>query len=284
MRDKAADHHKKASEHLTLAAYHHRKAANHGETGLQETAVHHAETARAHRLQAAGHAEKALKAQVEYIRLLMREVDHRAKNMLGLVQAVARQTAAGEPENFIRSFTERIQALAINHDLLVRNEWQGVAVADLIRAQLAHFADLIGVRMALHGPTDLRLNAAASEVIGLALHELATNAVKYGALSVDSGGIDVSWGVGGDMFMMSWIEHDGPPVSLPERTGFGSEIITSLPELTIGGEAQLDHAPSGTTWRLTCPAANALERGGEEKRRVKERGGEEKCGVKEKAS
>src|SRR5262249_43580782 len=118
----------------------------------------------------------------------------------------------------------------------------------------------------------------------LALHELATNAVKYGALSVDSGGIDVSWGVGGDMFMMSWIEHDGPPVSLPERTGFGSEIITSLPGLTIGGEGQLDHAPSGTTWRLTCPAANALERGGEEKRRVKERGGEEKCGVKEKAS
>ncbi len=260
MSEKAADHHKKASEHLARAADHHRKAANHGERGRHETAVHHAQTARAHRLQAAGHAEKALNAHVEYIHLLMREADHRAKNMLGLVQAVARQTAAGEPESFIRSFSDRIQALAANHDLLVRNEWQGVAVADLIRTHLAHFADLIGVRIALRGPTNLRLNAAASEVIGLALHELATNAIKYNALSVDGGGIDVSWGVDGDMFMMSWIEHDGPPVSLPERTGFGSEVITSLPELTIGGEAQLEHAPSGTTWRLTCPAANALER------------------------
>src|SRR5215467_966789 len=260
MSDKAADHHKKASEHLVRAAYHHRKAANHGEIGRHETAVDHAQTARTHRLQAAGHAEKALKAQVEYIHLLMREADHRAKNMLGLVQAVARQTAAGEPENFISRFTERIQALAANHDLLVRNEWQGVAVADLIRTQLAHFADLIGVRITLHGPPNLRLNAAASEVIGLALHELATNATKYGALSVDGGGVDVSWGVEGDMFTMSWIEHEGPPVSPPKRIGFGSALITSLPELTIGGEAQLEHEPSGTTWRLTCPAANALER------------------------
>jgi two-component sensor histidine kinase len=200
-----------------------------------------------------------LNAHIEYIHLLMREADHRAKNMLGLVQAVARQTAAGEPENFISRFTERIQALAANHDLLVRNEWQGVAVADLIRTQLAHFADLIGVRIALHGPPNLRLNAAACEVIGLVLHELATNATKYGALSVDGGGIDVSWGVEGDMFTMSWIEHDGPSVSRPERTGFGSTVITSLPELTIGGEAQLEHAPSGTTWRLTCPATNVLE-------------------------
>ena len=259
MSDKAADHHKKASEHLVRAAYHHRKAANHGEIGGHETAVHHAQTARAHRLQAAGHAEKALNAHVEYIHLLMREADHRAKNMLGLVQAVARQTAAGEPENFISRFTERMQALAANHDLLIRNEWQGVAVVDLIRTQLAHFADLIGARVALRGPTNLRLNAAACEVIGLVLHELATNATKYGALSVDGGGIDISWGVKGDMFTMSWIEHDGPPVSRPERTGFGSTVITSLPELTIGGEAQLEHAPSGTTWRLTCPATNVLE-------------------------
>jgi len=259
MPGKAADHHKKASEHLVRAAYHHEKAAEHDETGRHEKAVDHAHTARTHRLQAAGHAEKALKAQVEYIHLLMREADHRAKNMLGLVQAVARQTAAGEPENFIDRFTERIQALAANHDLLVRNEWRGVAVPDLIRTQLAHFADLIGVRITLHGPTNLRLNAAACEVIGLVLHELATNATKYGALSVDGGGIDVSWEVEGDMFTMSWIEHDGPPVSRPERTGFGSTVITSLPELTIGGETQLEHAPSGTTWRLTCPAANVLE-------------------------
>jgi two-component sensor histidine kinase len=256
MPDKAAEYHKKAAEHLVRAAYHHGKAAK--ETGRHETAVDHAQMARTHRLQAAGHAEKALKAHVEHIHLLMREADHRAKNMLGLVQAVARQTAAGEPDNFIRSFTERMQALAANHDLLVRNEWQGVAVTDLIRTQLARFADLIGVRIALHGPKNLRINAAACEVIGLALHELATNAAKYGALSVDSGGIDVSWGIEGDMFTMSWIEHDGPPVSPPKQTGFGGTVITSLPELTIGAEAQLEHAPSGTSWSLTCPKANAL--------------------------
>jgi two-component sensor histidine kinase len=257
VRHKAAGHHIKASEHLVRAAYHHGKAAK--ELERHDTAVDHAQMARTHRLQAAGHAEKALKAHVEHIHLLMREADHRSKNVLGLVQAVARQTAAGEPENFIRSFTERMQALAANHDLLVRNEWHGVAVADLIRTQLAHFGDLIGVRIALRGPANLRLNAAACEVIGLALHELATNAAKYGALSVDGGGVDVSWGVEGDMFTMSWIEHDGPPVSPPKQTGFGSTVITSLPELTIGGEAQLEHAPSGTTWRLTCPAGDALE-------------------------
>jgi two-component sensor histidine kinase len=256
MPDKAAEQHKKAEEHLMRAAYHHGKAAK--ETRGHEKAVDHAQMARTHRLQAAGYAEKALKAHVEHIHLLMHEADHRAKNMLGLVQAVARQTAAGEPENFIRNFTERMQALAANHDLLVRNEWQGVAVADLIRTQLARFADLIGARVVLDGPTNLRLNAAACEVIGLALHELATNATKYGALSADGGGVDVSWGVKGDMFTMSWKEHDGPPVSPPKQTGFGSTVITSLPELTIGGKAQLEHAPSGTTWSVTCPAANAL--------------------------
>ncbi len=266
MRHKAAEHHKKASEHLVRAAYHHEKAAKLGETGRHETALDHGQTARGHRLQAAGHAEKALNAHVEHIHLLMHEADHRAKNMLGLVQAVARQTAAGEPENFIRSFTERMQALAANHDLLVRNEWQGVAVADLIRTQLAQFADLIGIRIALQGQTNLRLNAAACEVVGLALHELTTNATKYGALSVGAGRIDVSWGVEGDMFTMTWIEHDGPPISRPERIGFGSTVITSLPELTIGGEVKLEHAPLGTTWRLTCPAANVLELGELKKR------------------
>jgi PAS domain S-box-containing protein len=130
------------------------------------------------------------KAREEQVQLLMREVNHRAKNMLSLVQAIARQTAARESEDFIGCFTERIQALAANHDLLIRNEWQGVDVEDLVRAQLAHFADLVGSRIALRGPK-VHLNAAAAQAIGLALHELATNAGKYGALSVDSGHVDV---------------------------------------------------------------------------------------------
>jgi PAS domain S-box-containing protein len=197
-------------------------------------------------------------AHEEQIHLLMREANHRAKNMLSLVQAIARQTAARDPEDFIGRFTERIQALAANQDLLVRNEWQGVDVEDLVRAQLAHFADLVGSRIAVQGP-NVRLNAAAGQAIGLALHELATNAGKYGALSTGRGRVDVSWGTDGDALTMSWTEHDGPPVSPPERRGFGSTVIGSMAKATVGGEVQLDYAPSGLMWRLTCPAANSLE-------------------------
>ncbi len=201
------------------------------------------------------------KAHEEHVRLLMREINHRAKNMLSLVQAVARQTAAREPEDFIGRFTERIQALAANQDLLIRNEWKGVDIEDLVRAQLAHFADLVGSRIAAHGPK-LRLNAAAAQAFGLTLHELATNAGKYGALSTDKGQVDVSWGTSGDTFTMSWTERDGPPVSLPKRLGFGSTVIASMAKATVGGEVQLDYAHSGLVWRLTCPAASGLESGG----------------------
>jgi len=199
------------------------------------------------------------RAHEEQISLLMREVSHRAKNMLSLVQAIARQTAAREPEDFIGRFTERIQALAANQDLLVRNKWQGVDTEDLVRAQLAHFADLIESRIAVHGPK-LRLNAAAAQAVGLALHELATNAGKYGALSTDAGRVDVGWRLGGDIFAMSWTERDGPPVRRPERRGFGSTVIDSMAKRAVSGEVELDYAQSGLEWRLTCPAANALER------------------------
>jgi PAS domain S-box-containing protein len=198
------------------------------------------------------------KAHEDQVHLLMREVNHRAKNMLSLVQVIARQTAAREPETFVERFSERIQALAANQDLLVRNEWQGVDVEDLVRAQLAHFADLVGSRISVYGPK-LRMNAAAAQAIGLALHELATNAGKYGALSVGAGRVDVRWRLDGGIFAMSWTERNGPPVSRPARRGFGSTVIGVMAKLTVGGEVQLDYAPSGLAWRLTCPAANALE-------------------------
>src|SRR5215831_1893384 len=143
--------------------------------------------------------------------------------MLSIVQAIARQTAAGEPEDFVGRFTERLQALAANQDLLVRNEWQGVDVDDLVRAQLAHFADLVGSRIAVHGPK-LHLNAAAAQAIGLALHELTTNAGKYGALSTNTGRVAIHWGTEGETLTMSWTERDGPPVSAPKRRGFGTVV------------------------------------------------------------
>jgi PAS domain S-box-containing protein len=198
------------------------------------------------------------KAHEEQIHLLMREINHRSKNMLTIVQSIARQAAACECGEFIERFTERIQALAANQDLLVLNEWQGVDVADLVRAQLAHLADLMGSRITAHG-SPLRLNAAAAQAIGLALHELATNAGKYGALSVDAGNVDVDWRLESDRFAMSWIERDGPPVLRPGRCGFGSVVITSMAERALDGEVELDYAASGLVWRLTCSAANALE-------------------------
>ncbi len=201
------------------------------------------------------------KEREEKEHLLMREINHRAKNMLSVVDAIAHQTAARNPEDFVERFSERIQALSANQDLLVRNEWQGVDVADLIRAQLAHFAGLIGSRIAVHGPK-LRLSAASAQAVGLALHELATNAGKYGALSTDAGHVDVSWGTDGDTLAMSWTERDGPPVSAPKRRGFGTIVMEAMTARSVDGAVDLDYAPSGVTWRLTCPAANALEAGG----------------------
>jgi two-component sensor histidine kinase len=189
----------------------------------------------------------------------MSEINHRAKNMLSLVHAIARQTAARDPEDFIERFAERIQALAANQDLLVRNEWQGVDIEDLVRAQLAHFADLVGSRITVHG-SPVRLNAVAAQAIGLALHELATNAGKYGALSVNAGRVDVGWRLDGDIFAMNWTETKGPPVSEPKRQGFGSTVVDPMVRQTVNGEVHLDFIPSGVAWNLTCPAANALER------------------------
>jgi two-component sensor histidine kinase/PAS domain-containing protein len=198
------------------------------------------------------------KLREERERLLMREINHRAKNMLSLVHAIARQTAAREPEDFIGSFTERIQALAANQDLLIRNQWQGVDVKDLLRAQLAHFADLVGLRIAVDGPK-LRLNAAAAQAIGLAMHELATNAGKYGALSTDRGRVDVCWEADSDTLTISWAECGGPPVSPPGRRGFGTVVMQEMVEHSVDGNVDLRYPPSGLTWRLTCPAVSALE-------------------------
>jgi PAS domain S-box-containing protein len=200
----------------------------------------------------------ARKRAEKQVGLLMREATHRAKNMLSLVHAIARQTAAREPEDFVGRFTERIQALAANQDLLVRNEWHGVDVEDLVRAQLAHFADLVGPRIATHGPK-VRLNPTAAQGIGLALHELATNAGKYGALSTHTGRVDICWGTDGDTLTMSWTEREGPLVSAPKRRGFGTMVIEGMAKQSVEGAVELAYAPRGLTWRLTCPAVNALE-------------------------
>jgi PAS domain S-box-containing protein len=205
------------------------------------------------------------KEREEKEHLLMREINHRAKNMLSVVHAIARQTATKNSEDFIERFSERIQALSASHDLLVRNEWNGVEIEDLVRAQLAPFADFIGSRIAVHGPK-LRLKAASAQAIGLVLHELATNAGKYGALSTDQGRVNVCWGIEGNAFTVSWVEGDGPTVSAPQRRGFGTMVMEAMAEHSVDGTVSLDYAPSGLTWRLICPATNALESSEREQR------------------
>jgi PAS domain S-box-containing protein len=198
------------------------------------------------------------KEREEQEHLLVREINHRAKNMLSVVQAIAHQTAAKNPEDFIERFSERLQALSANQDLLVRNQWHGIEIEDLVRAQLALFSDLIGSRIAVNGPK-LRLNATSGQAIGLALHELATNAGKYGALSTDTGLVDISWGLDNDTFTMSWSEREGPRVSAPKRRGFGTTVMEAMAEHSVDGKVDLDYAPSGLAWRLTCSAEKSLE-------------------------
>jgi len=197
----------------------------------------------------------------EQVHLLMSEVNHRAKNMLSLVQAIARQTAARDPTDFVERFSERIQALAANQNLLVRNEWRGVDVGDLVNVQLSPFADLVGSRIIVDGPK-LRLGSAAAQSIGLVLHELVTNAGKYGALSTEAGQVEIRWHIAEhDTFAMSWTERGGPRVSAPARRGFGTVVMESMVGYSMDGAVELDYAPSGLTWRLTCPAARLLSAG-----------------------
>jgi PAS domain S-box-containing protein len=191
--------------------------------------------------------------------LLMREINHRTKNMLSVVLSIARQTAASDTEEFIKHFSARIQALSANQDLLIKSDWRGVDLDDLVRAQLAHFVDLIGMRISVDGP-QVRLAAAAAQSIGMALHELATNAGKYGALSGEHGRVDIDWRLDGDEFTIGWTERDGPHVEAPKRHGFGSTVISAVTKATVDGDVELDYAATGLTWRLKCSADKILER------------------------
>jgi PAS domain S-box-containing protein len=199
----------------------------------------------------------------EHVKLLMHELNHRSKNMLSLVQAIARQTAAGGTQAFVRRFGQRLRALAASQDLLVRHAWASVPVEELVRSQFAHLCGTSDERVALDGPP-LRLSVAAAQALGLALHELATNATKYGALSVEGGHVKMTWGVVTEeddaaQFFMTWEEHDGPPVAEPNRRGFGTTVITRMVEMNLGGSVALDYAQTGIVWRMKCPAAKVIE-------------------------
>ena len=198
----------------------------------------------------------------EHVQLLMHELNHRATNLLASVQALTRQTAnTADPKVFAERLSQRLIALAASNSLLVSGKWQGVGMAELIASQLSPFADL-GERIALDGP-EVRLTPAAAQAIGMALHELATNAAKYGALSQGGGRIAIRWSSdvveGTPTFAMTWSEHDGPPVAAPRRVGFGRTVVERLITGTLDGTAALDFDSAGVAWTFTCPSGKALE-------------------------
>ncbi|MGB7915432.1 MAG: sensor histidine kinase, partial [Rhodomicrobium sp.] len=144
------------------------------------------------------------KRSEEQIRRLLREVNHRSKNLLAAVQAMARLTV--DPQE-AAGFSERIRGLATSQDLLVKSEWRGANLEELVRSQLSHFAKLIGSRIALGGPRVV-VSASAAQTLGMVLHELAANAGKYGARSGSAGAVRIEWALARKApdtnFVMSW--------------------------------------------------------------------------------
>lgn len=204
-----------------------------------------------------------LREQAEQqILLLMREVNHRSKNMLAVVQAIARQMPSSDPKQFVRQFSDRIVGLAASQDLLIESNWQGVRVSDLVRSQVSLFRELIGTRIQIFGPP-VRLQPPAAQAIGMALHELATNASKYGALSDGNGKVAVSWGLEGKgegrEFVLEWVEQGGPPVTPPERRGFGYTIMVAMVEKSLDAKVELAYPAGGIVWKVRAPARCTYE-------------------------
>ena len=205
------------------------------------------------------------KARERHIEFLMRELAHRSKNLLAVVQAIAGQTARSSPsmEEFQVRFAQRVGAMARSQDLLVARNWKGVAMGELVRAQLAPFADEASSRIAMAGP-DLELKPDAVHSLTLALNELATNAAKYGALSVPEGRVAIDWELGGGSatagprFRMSWRESNGPPVSQPTRKGFGHVVISQMVASSLRGQVTLDYARDGLSWTIDTPSASVI--------------------------
>lgn len=193
-------------------------------------------------------------------RILLRELTHRTKNLLSVIQAMARQTMtdASSARDFEERFSARLQGLARSLDLLVSEDWGGASISDLFRSQLGHFAEFIGTRIRLDGP-DLRLTPEAAQNLGLALHELATNSAKYGALSTADGRILVQWTIvehGVRRLRLQWRERGGPEIPQMRKKGFGHAVIERLVPRSLGGTGEVKLPPEGLVWTLSAPLEN----------------------------
>lgn len=192
--------------------------------------------------------------------LLTKEMSHRVKNTLATVQSIVGQSlrAANVPPEVSASIALRLQALAGAHDVLTDTGWADARLGDIIATAIAPFDG--GPRKRIHaGGDDVIVSARAATAIALAIHELATNAIKYGALSNDTGLVTLNWHVEGNELALEWTETGGPPVQPPARTGFGSRMIERALSSSIQGEATIHYRPAGVVFTIRTALDNLVE-------------------------
>ena len=201
----------------------------------------------------------------DHIKGLMRELAHRSKNLLAVVQAIARQTAPKETsaQAYATALAGRVQILAKIHDLIAEEDWRGAKLDELVLRAVDQFAEVDESRVELLGP-DLMVTPAAAQHIGLALHELATNAVRSGALSSATGRVSIRWEIEEGLpsqqwFHMSWLERGGPPVKPPQLQGSGHLVLERLTPEGLGGSAELSFTSEGVRWTCEAPSARLVQ-------------------------
>jgi PAS domain S-box-containing protein len=195
-----------------------------------------------------------------HLRLLLRELTHRSKNLLAVIQAMARQTArhTDSIDSFLNQFGSRLQALAASHDVLVRESWYGASLKELVRSQLAAYITRGAAQVSFDGP-DIGLKPEAAQNLGLALHELVINATRFGALSVPEGRVSIRWTRhDGSDVEIDWREQFGPQVKAPRKRGFGSLVIERNLARALDAEVKLDFASDGVRCHIVIPASQII--------------------------
>jgi two-component sensor histidine kinase len=192
-----------------------------------------------------------LMTAVERQTVLAREVDHRAKNVLTVVQSLVRLTRAPSIEKYVTAIEGRINALARSHVLLSTSHWQGADLREILEKELSPYNTNANERFTLEGPPTL-LNPAATQSLTLVFHELATNAAKYGSLSTAEGRLMVKFELRPGALELHWLEHGGPPVMVPKTNGFGTTLI-SISMKNLQGEAEFNWDHGGMKCKLTLP-------------------------------
>ncbi|MGE8135383.1 PAS domain S-box protein [Novosphingobium subterraneum] len=191
----------------------------------------------------------------EQIRVLLMEVNHRSKNLLAVVQALARRSGCQDPD-FLHRFERRLASLSANQDLLVRRGWSTILMDELAEAQLAILGREARAQIELRGAS-IPLSPRSAEIIGMALHELATNALKYGALAAPAGKVVLCWEETADRFVIDWRESGVPLICVPTHHGFGTTLMRHIPARSLDAQVTIDYAPTGLHWRLDCSLATA---------------------------